>query len=66
VIGFGLRITQAGARAFVLDYLFEARKRRLTIGSWPDWSVAAAREQAKRYKRVLSRIECPIAEFSIS
>lgn len=62
VIGFGLRITQAGARAFVLDYLFEARKRRLTIGSWPDWSVAAAREQAKRYKREIDQGRDPLAQ----
>lgn len=62
VIGFGLRITQAGARAFVLDYLYEARKRRLTIGSWPDWSVAAAREQAKRYKREIDQGRDPLAQ----
>jgi integrase len=62
ITGFGLRITQAGARAFVLDYLFEARKRRLTIGSWPDWSVAAAREQAKRFKREIDQGRDPLAQ----
>lgn len=62
VIGFGLRITQAGARAFVLDYLFEARKRRLTIGSWPDWSVAAAREQAKHLKREIDLGRDPLVQ----
>lgn len=51
VAGFGLRITAAGARAFVLSYRIARRERRLTIGSWPDWSVTAAREEAKRFKR---------------
>ena len=62
VTGFGLRITQAGSRAFVLDYLFEARKRRLTIGSWPDWSVAAAREAAKRFKREIDQGRDPLTQ----
>lgn len=30
--GFALRITQAGGKAFVLNYTFEGRQRRKTIG----------------------------------
>jgi integrase len=51
VTGFGLRVTAAAARSFVLNYRIAARERRYTIGSYPDWSVAAAREQAKELKR---------------
>jgi integrase len=51
VKGFGVRITAAGARAFILNYRVSGRERRYTIGSYPDWSVAAAREQAKGLKR---------------
>lgn len=36
VAGFGARVTAAGARAFVLDYRSGRRKRRYTIGSFPD------------------------------
>jgi integrase len=53
VSGFGARITSAGTVAFVVNYRrrSDGRERRYTIGSFPDWSVAAAREEAKRLKR---------------
>jgi hypothetical protein len=35
VVGFGVRITSGGTRAFILTYRIEARERCLTIGrSW--------------------------------
>src|ERR1700731_2501740 len=49
VKGFGIRVTAAGAKAFVLNYTIAGRERRLTIGGYPAWSVAAAREQAQRF-----------------
>lgn len=45
--GFGLRVTAAGGKAFVLKYTIEGRERLLTIGAWPTWSLEAARMQAK-------------------
>jgi integrase len=51
VKGFALRITPGGAKSFLLDYRAEGRQRRITIGSFPDWSVAAARQTAKNLKR---------------
>ncbi len=62
VIGFGIRITTTGTRAFILTYRIEARERRLTIGAWPDWSVSAAREEAKRLKREIDQGRDPMAE----
>lgn len=51
VRGFGLRVTAKEARAFILNYRVGGRERRYTIGAYPDWSVMAAREEAKRLKR---------------
>ena len=50
VIGFGVQLRQTGRKSFTLDYSYEPRRRRLYIGDFPDWSVVAAREQAKRIK----------------
>ncbi len=44
--GFGLRITAAGGKAFILKYTIDGRERRKTIGPWPTWTLEAARAQA--------------------
>ena len=62
VAGFGARVTAAGARAFVLDYRSGGRRRRITIGSFPDWSTTAARDEAKALKRRIDRGEDPMGE----
>ena len=50
--GFGLRVTAAGSRAFVLRYLLpDGGDRIMTIGTWPTWSLAAARLQAQEERR---------------
>lgn len=60
--GFGLRVTVKGAQAFVLNYRVGGRERRYTIGAYPDWSVAAAREEAKRLKRLVDHGHDPMGE----
>jgi integrase len=62
--GFGICVTAAGARGFVLKYRRKAdgRRRQFTIGSHPDWSVAAAREEAKRLKREVDGGADPVGE----
>lgn len=49
--GFGLRVTAAGGKAFILKYSFDGRQRRMTIGDWPTWSLEAARTEACRQRR---------------
>ena len=53
VKGFGARVTTAGAISFVINYRVRSggQERRYTIGSYPDWSVDAARTKAKELKR---------------
>jgi integrase len=62
--GFGVRVTAAGHRAFVLTYYNRAgRQRRYTIGSFPDWSVTGAREEARKLKRKIDQGGDPLAEI---
>ncbi len=62
VKGFGVRTTAAGAQSFVLNYRADGRERRITIGSFPDWSVSAAREQARSLKRRIDVGEDPMGD----
>ena len=65
VKGFGCRITAAGARSFVVVYhrRSDGKQRRLTIGSYPDWSTSAAREEAKRLKREVGGGADPLGAY---
>ena len=64
VAGFGIRVTAAGARSFVLNYRRKAdgTERRATIGQWPAWSVSGAREEAKRLRREVDGGKDPLGE----
>src|ERR1700746_1385609 len=60
--GFGVRVTAAGARAFVLNYRLRGREHRFTIGAWPDWSVLKAVREARNLRQRVHRGENPIVE----
>jgi integrase len=51
-----------GARTFVLVYRHSGSLRRYRIGSWPDWSVTAAREEAKDIRRRVDHGEDPASQ----
>lgn len=60
--GFGVRVTRGGAKSFVLNYVVAGRERRFTIGSSAHWKAAAARDEAKRLKRLVDTGVDPLAE----
>src|SRR5215472_9019734 len=61
--GFGARITAAGGVAFILTYRIAGIERRLTIGSYPAWSVTRARKEAFRLRREeIDRGEDPLTK----
>ena len=64
VKGFGCRVTATGQKAFVLNYRTRSgRERRYTVGSFPAWSVSAARREADHIKRRLKGGYDPLAEL---
>ncbi len=60
--GFGLRITAAGGKAFILKYAVDGRERRKTIGDWGTWSLEAARTEAHDMLRGLSKGHDPLED----
>ena len=58
--GFGVRVTAAGARAFILNYRLSGREFRYTIGAWPDWSALKAVREARHLRQRVDRGENPL------
>jgi integrase len=53
ITGFGLRVHATGGRSFFLNYRVQGREKRITIGRWPTWSTARAREQARKLRKLV-------------
>jgi integrase len=64
VTGLGARVTAAGGRSFIFNYRRKSDgvERRYTIGAFPDWSVAAAREEARALRRRVDTGGDPLGE----
>jgi integrase len=61
--GFGVRVTPAGARSYVLNYRIDGRERRYTIGSAAEWSCGAARKHAADLKAGIRLGTDPLEEL---
>lgn len=60
--GFGVRVSGGGVKTFLLDYRINGRQRRYTIGKYPAWSVAAARDRASKLRREIDQGTDPLAD----
>ncbi|MBL6600858.1 MAG: tyrosine-type recombinase/integrase [Alphaproteobacteria bacterium] len=60
VTGFGVRITAKGAVSFVLRYVIDGRERRVTLGKFPDLTVAVAREMAAEARANVAKGNDPL------
>jgi integrase len=58
--GFGVRVTAAGQRAFVLNYRLRGREYRYTIGKCEDWSAVKAVREARTLRQRVDRGENPL------
>jgi integrase len=57
--GFGLRVTENGAKSWVMFYRIHGRLRRHTIGSYPKLTLGAARDAAEAGFRAVAKGEDP-------
>ena len=57
--GFGVRISPAGTKTFVLMYRIHNRKRRVSIGRYPEIGLADARRIALEMRAQIARQEDP-------
>ncbi len=62
VRGFAARVYAGGSKSFFLNYRIDGRERRYTIGSFPLWSVTAARERAKELRTLIDRGHDPAGQ----
>jgi integrase len=57
--GFALRVIATGAKSFVFEGRIKGRMRRVTIGRYPDLSVALARQKALEIRAAVARGDDP-------
>jgi integrase len=66
IAGFGVRVTAAGSRAFIIAYRVKGtrQQRQVTIGRFPNWTTGAARTEAKDYRRKVDGGGDPRGDFA--
>lgn len=52
--GFGLRVTESGAKAWILEARIRGRNRRSTLGRWPEMSAEKARQKAIAFRNEIN------------
>lgn len=57
--GFAIRVFPSGEKSWVFFYTFEGRKRRLTLGNYPDMSLDKARQQHRKELSILAENKDP-------
>jgi integrase len=62
VRGLGVRVTAGGAKSFIFEARIKGRPRRVTIGRWPDVTVAFARQRALEIRTAIAHGEDPAAD----
>ena len=49
--GFGVRVSTSGSRTFVYVYQIDKKRRWMTLGQYPDMTLAESHEAHSRYRR---------------
>src|SRR5690242_4564485 len=62
VRGFCLQVSSNGAKSWLLRYQLDGKKRWMGLGSYPTFSLAEAREKARRERQKLAEGIDPLEE----
>jgi integrase len=62
IVGFGVRVTSAGARSFIVEKRINGKSRRKTIGPYGPLTVEQARKQAMTFLGDVATGQDPIKE----
>jgi integrase len=62
IAGFGVRITAAGIKSFILNYRIHGRERRYTIGRYGELTATAARARAIELRGMIREGRDPMEE----
>lgn len=52
--GLYLQVTKAGSKSWILRYMLSGRPREMGLGSLTDWTLAEAREAARKARQLLA------------
>lgn len=58
--GLGLRITSSGTKTWMMMYRVDGKQRRLTLGRYPDLSLAEARSRATTHLTTIAQDKDPV------
>ena len=61
--GLSVRVTQTGSISFQYRYRFHAIPKRLTLGRFPELTLAQAREKIPQLRQLLKNDKDPIIEL---
>jgi len=63
--GLGIRITPSGTKTWVMMYRLDGKQRRLTLGRYPDLSLADARAEAAKHLTTIAKGTDPVELLEI-
>src|SRR5215470_10526524 len=64
--GFAIRVTDKGAKSYILVYSFHGRRRRYTIGRIGELSLEDAREKARELRGQVRQGKDPCADLKVA
>jgi integrase len=59
--GLAVRVSNGGAKSFILFHRAGGKLNRRTLGRWPEVSLARAREEWRRTRQAIARGDSPVA-----